>query len=390
MTANPRKGRQTRHTGRLTVRGVPVRVPRTWLSIAAVLAGISINLTTPDGTRSELIGWYSAAALVVIGSIASLLGHEIAHDIVARRRGTRLHRFEMSAMGALTDEAFPPENPADDAIVAAIGPTVSLGIGALLGFGWWLLLGDSLVATALGALSVVNLALGIITILPGYPTDGGRILRAFLWYLSDDLISATQIVSIYGQIIGFGIVLSGLLLLALGDTWSVAAAWLLFAYWSISQSARQSLALTLLREGGRRVTVDEAGLGFSRRIAGERTIDAALDEILQSVESGPLLVQQDGAIVGLVSLENIRRVPRISWDTVTVGQIASPLDDIPRAGGEWTLIDILDLVDDSATNVALIVAGEHIVGAVDRNLIHARIRAQLRRPRMELPRRGAR
>lgn len=390
MTANPRKGRQPRHAGRLTVRGVPVRVPRTWLFIAAVLTGISINLTTPDGTQAELIRWYSATAVIVIGSIASLLGHEIAHDIVARRRGTRLHRLDLSAMGALTDEAFPPERPDDDAVVAAIGPAVSFAAGALLGAVWWLLPRDSLPATVLGPLAVVNLALGGLTILPGYPTDGGRILRAFLWYLSDDLISATKIVSIYGQIIGFGIVLSGLLLLALGDTWSVAAAWLLFTYWSVSQSARQSLALTLLREGGRRVTVDEAGLGISRRIAGDRTIDATLDEILQSVESGPLLVQQDGAIVGLVSLENIRRVPRISWDTVTVGQIASPIDDIPRAGGEWTLIDILDLVDESASNVALIVTGDHIVGAVDRNLIYARIREHLRRPRMDLPRRRAR
>lgn len=361
---------------RIAVRGIALRASRAWILLAVVLVGITANLLAPDGSSPTYE--YLLAAMVALGAVLSLVVHDLAHDLVARRRGARLHAITLSSFGALTDDAYPPENPADDARVAAAGPVASATIAALLLAAWWLapLPGD--VANLVAAFSAINGAIALFTLMPGYPMDGGRILRAFLWYVSDDLISGTKAVALYGQLIGFGVVLAGLLILSLGGAWSAAAAWLLFAYWSISQTARVGFARTLIREGGRRVTADEAGLAVSRRVVADRTIDAAIDEILQSISSGPLLVERDGEVVGLVSLDNIQRIPRARWDSCTVGEVASPLDGIPRTSHDSALVDILDVVDASSGHVALIVAGERIVGAVDRKIVHARIRDHLR------------
>jgi len=363
MSATHPHPRQRAWRRRVAVRGMPLRASRGWVVIAVVLAGISVDLLAPDDTGR--LRPYLLTALIAAGSLASLVLHDLAHDLVARRRGARVLAIVLSSFGALTDEAYPPENPADDARVAAGGPAASAAVAVALGAGWWLAPDASFAADLLGTLATINGALALLTLLPGYPMDGGRILRAFLWYVSDDLIMATKAVALYGQIIGFGIILAGLLTLALGGAWSAAAAWLLFAYWAISQTAREGFARTLIREGGRRVTADEAGLAVSRRVAADRTIDAALDEILQSISSGPILVQRDGEVVGLVTLRDIQRVPRSEWDVYTVGDVASPLDGIPRTTHDAALVDILDLVDASAGHVALIVAGERIVGAVD-------------------------
>lgn len=106
--------------------------------------------------------------------------------------------------------------------------------------------------------------------------------------------------------------------------------------------------------------------------------------------SGPLLVQRDGDVIGLVSLAEIQRIPRATWDVVTVGEIASSLDDIPRVGQDTSLVDILDLVDASTGHVALLVVGGRIVGAVTRQLIYERIREHLRAPRDDHMRRNSR
>lgn len=386
MISRPLKPGQRSRRRHIAIRGIPVRISRGWAALVIALALISADVAAPEGSRH--VQPYVLGAMVLVGAVASLILHDLAHDLVSRRRGARLHAIVLASFGALTDEAYPPERPEDDTRVAVAGPLASALLGLIFGFGWWLAPAASAVDDVLGTLALVNAVLAVLTLLPGYPMDGGRVLRAFIWYLTDDLIAATKAVALYGQIIGFGVILAGLLILAVGGTWSVAAAWLLLAYWSVSQIAREGFIRTLIREGGRRVTADEAGLTTSRRIAADRTIDAALDEILQSLTTGPLLVQHDGHVVGIVSLQEIQRVPRVRWDVVTVGDVAAPLDDIPRTDAGAALVDILDLVDASSGDVALIVAGDRIVGAADRKLIYARIRAYLRMSRVDIKRRN--
>ncbi|MEI2618068.1 MAG: site-2 protease family protein [Thermomicrobiales bacterium] len=388
MISRPHVFSRRRPIHPIALRGIPVRASPGWITIVVVLTIISADLLAPDGLRQLRHVGFTAA--IVAGAIMSLIIHELAHDAVARRRGMHLRAIILSSFGALTDDAYRPENPANEVRVAAAGPAASGILAIVLGACSWIVPGSTFAGEAFRTLALINTSLAILTLLPAYPLDGGRILRAFLWYVSGDLILATRAVGLYGRAIGFGIVLAGLLMLALNGTWSVAAVWLLFAYWSISQAAREGFTRTLIREGGRQVTADEAGLTASRRIAADRTIDAALDEILQSTTSGPLLVQRDGDVIGLVSLAEIQRIPRATWDVVTVGEIASSLDDIPRVGQDTSLVDILDLVDASTGHVALLVVGGRIVGAVTRQLIYERIREHLRAPRDDHMRRNSR
>jgi Zn-dependent protease len=316
---------------------------------------------------------------VVIGTIVSIILHDLAHHVAARHNGTRLRFIDISLVGALSDEAYAPVSPSKDVRVATAGPTLSLVLGLLLGGGWLLHFDHHLVTGVFGALSLINVSIAIGTMLPGYPLDGGRVLRSFLWFITGDVIIATRIVAIYGQVIGVGAVLGGLLFIALGEPLAVWGIWTLLTFWTVNQAGRTGFQRTIWRETGSRVLIDEAGLAFSRRIQADRTIDDALDDLLSVSWSGPILVQQGGEIVGIVSIEQVRHVPRAIWDQTTIQDIQVPIDPYPRVPHDARIVELLDLFEQDDIHLVVIEMRGRVVGAVDRPATHARLQEYLRR-----------
>jgi hypothetical protein len=256
---------------------------------------------------------------------------------------------------------------------------LSLVLGLELGGVWLLNFDHEIITGAFGALSLVNVSIAVGTMLPGYPLDGGRILRAFLWFVTDDLIVATRVVAIYGQVIGVGAVLSGLLFVALGEPLAVWGIWALLTFWTVNQAGRSGYQRTIWREAGRTVSIDEIGLAFSRRIQADRTIDDALDDLLSASWTGPLLVQQDSEVVGLVSVEHVRRVPRAIWDRTTIRDVLEPLDPFPRVAHDSRVLDLLDIFEQDGGKMVLVEMRGRVVGAVDRPETHARLADYMRR-----------
>jgi Zn-dependent protease len=355
--------------------------PRGWLLLAAILTAISINALAPeDADGGHLVQWYVAALIVVIGTVISIILHDLAHHIVARRNGTHLRFSNISLVGALSDEAYAPVSPSNEVRVATAGPTLSLLLGLMLGGVWLLRFDHHLITGVFGALSLINVSIAIGTMLPGYPLDGGRVLRSFLWFITGDLIVATRIVAIYGQVIGVGAVLGGLLFVALGEPLAVWGVWALLSFWTINQAGRAGYQRTIWRETGSKLLIDEAGLAFSRRIQSDRTIDDALDDLLSVSWSGPILVQQNGEIVGVVGIDQVRHVPRAIWDQTTIRDIQVPLEPYPRMPHDARILDLLDLFEqENNINLVVIEMRGRVVGAVDRPTTHARLQEYLRR-----------
>jgi Zn-dependent protease len=365
----------------VAIAGVPIRAPRTWLALVAVLTAITINAMEPSNHRPL---WYVAAILAVIGCAASLLAHDVAHAVAARRTSAGLRSLSPPLFGALSDDVFAPANPRADAWVAAAGPVASVLLTALFGLGWLVAFdGDSLAAGTLGFLALANLAIASASLMPGFPFDGGRIFRAFAWYLTDDLIAGTRVAAAYGQFIAMLGVFAAVFMLSLGEPYAVWGAWALLAFWTVNRAGRDGFTRTLWRETGRRFTIDDAGLANSRRIAAGRTIDDAIDDLLHGVVEGPMLVAEDGEVIGIVRLSQIRRIPRAIWTERAIRDASQPLAGLPRIASDAPLIDLVDLFDSTRSEIVLVERNGRITGAADFHVTSSRIRERIRADRLE-------
>jgi Zn-dependent protease len=364
----------------VSILGVPLRVSRAWLAISAILLAITIDSLRPANSPT---GWYIAAAVVVLGVIASILIHEIAHVLAARRSGGQVLAIEPAMFGALSDDAYLPTNPRSEALVAGSGPVVSLLLAAIFGAFWgWVLPDNGLASGTAGFLALINLALFAGNAMPGFPLDGGRIFRAFVWFLTDDVITGTKMAAAYGQAISLFCFILGALLLSLGDALSIWGAWGLIAVWSIHRAGREGYLRTVWRETSRDLTIDDVGLGNSRRIDADRTIDEAIDDILQGTSEGPILVRDGGEVIGVVTIQQLRKIPRSIWPERQIRDITLSVENAPRIQYDAQLVDLAQLFEDSNSDLILVETRGKITGALERHVAIPRARERVRSIRM--------
>jgi Zn-dependent protease len=366
---------------------LPIRASRGWTVVFVLLLGITFDTLAPARGSEGRITWYATATIIAVAGIVSLLVHEYSHSLAARRIGASINGIYPALFGAIPDEAYQPDSPRDDALVAGFGPFVSVVLGLLAGVGWLLLPDRSSIAgDILGGVALTNLVLAVGNLLPGFPLDGGRIFRAFIWFLTDDIVIGTRFAAAFGQVIAILALVCGLLMFSLGETYSVWGAWLLFAFWSINRAGRDGYIRTLWRETTTNLTIFDAGLSNSRRIAADRSIDSAIDDLLATIHEGPMLVTDAGDVLGIVSLAQIRKVPRAIWPDRVVRDVTVPLTGIPVVRHDAPVTELLAALDQADSLVA-ISTHDRISGAVDRATAQARVRARMSEEQTERRRR---
>lgn len=188
-----------------TFRGIPVTVNPTVIPVALLVVFV-LSSGLGGGTVGLLLGIAGA-----LGLFASIVAHEFGHSLTARSFGIETRAITLHLFGGVAQLLGEPRTPRQEFLIAAAGPAVSLVLAAVLGAGAWLTLGVPLLATLLLNLALINLALGIFNLLPGYPMDGGRLLRAFLWQRSGSLPRATWQAARGGELVAYFLVGLGLL-----------------------------------------------------------------------------------------------------------------------------------------------------------------------------------
>ena len=193
--------------------GIPIEVNASWVLIFLVLTYV-----LAQEFESARLGWpvtqrWSVAIATVVLFFLSVLAHELSHSVVARRKGIPVLSITLFIFGGVSRLAQEPDRPMTEFTVAGVGPLSSIMLAAIFG-GLWYLLGaeDSVLEVVLFLLAWTNLWLGVFNILPGYPLDGGRILRAAVWGLSGSYWRATLVAARSGQAIGALTVLLGIAL----------------------------------------------------------------------------------------------------------------------------------------------------------------------------------
>ena len=220
--------------------GVSVNIHVSWILIFVLvtwtLAGSYFPRNHPNWPLS--LYWTVGLAASVL-FFASVLAHELAHSFVARARGLPVHDITLFIFGGVAQLEEEPETPATEFLMALVGPFTSIVLGACFGVVWLTASGVSEPLAALGFyLAVNNVWLGMFNLIPGFPLDGGRVLRSILWQVTGNLQRATRWATLVGQAIAYLFILAGVWRIFTGD-W-VGGLWIAFIGWFLDNAASSS------------------------------------------------------------------------------------------------------------------------------------------------------
>ncbi|MGV0791401.1 site-2 protease family protein [Mycolicibacterium sp. XJ1819] len=348
--------------GRLA--GVSVGVHWSVLGIVALLV---IGLTVQFRTLAEGYATYEYVLAAVVTAtlfVLSLLVHEMAHAIVARRNGVGVEGITLWLLGGVARLHGDALTPGAAFRIAAVGPLTSVLAGGV--FGIAARLADdagfsSLSVAVLTYLAMINVVLAVFNLVPAAPLDGGRILRAALWAWRGDRFTATVWAARAGRLFGFLLIGLGLLqaIGGFGGLW-----WILLGLFIVTMaSAEEHQARTTTMLAG--VRVRDVMTARPETVPGDLTIAQFLrDVMLVRRHSAFPLIDGSGRVEGLVTLNRLRAVPPPQHGSVRLRDIACPPQEIPSATPDEPLTDLLPRLSGCADGRALVFDGGRLVGIV--------------------------
>lgn len=327
------------------------------------LAGYSLPHSAPGHSSGAywLAGFGGALAL-----LGSLLAHELAHAVMARRAGIEVKEITLWLFGGVANLRKEAATPAADFRVAAVGPatSIALAVGFAGGAGWLGTLGSAgLLAGVLWWLAGTNLLLGVFNLIPGAPLDGGRILRALLWWRTGDRTRAAVGAARAGQAVAFSLIGLGLLQFLVGA--GLGGLWLVFIGWFLLNAARAEQLESTTRQLLTGLRVDEVMSPDPATVPSWISVDELIERyVLSARHSAYPVLSVDGMVTGLVTLAQLRTVPRAERPATRVGDVAVPLAEVTTAAPETDLLSLMERLSPRTGNRALVLEGRRLVGIV--------------------------
>jgi Zn-dependent protease/CBS domain-containing protein len=363
----------------LRIAGISVELHLSWLVIGFLVTYSLAEIQFP----AQFPGWGTAiywlvAAATALLFFASVLAHELSHALVARRFGVKTTSITLFIFGGAAAMESEPKSPRDEALIAAAGPISSLLLGGLLVL-IDLFVGQPEVSALVGWLAVINLGLGVFNLIPGFPMDGGRILRAILWRIRGDRYKATRNAASIGQLVGYAIIAFGVLL-AFQRGGLVTGIWLALIGYFLSSAAESSIVQLGVERTLRGVRVRDVMEADPPWVTPNESVAELVHERMLHGEHRTFLVRHDdGGLAGIVTLADVRRLPREDWDQARVTDIMTRFGDLATVGPDDEVESALKLIQTRGVDQLPVVAeGRRIVGLLTRVGISRLIETRLR------------
>ena len=354
------------------VGGIPLSLHYSWLIIATL-----ITLSLVSHFRSTQPDWqppitWVVSVLTAVLFFVTLVAHELAHALVARTRGLPVHSITLFALGGVAQIEKDATSARTEFVVAVAGPITSLVIGfACVGIAWSL--GWSVdegaggpIGAVLGWLGSINVTLAVFNLIPGYPLDGGRLLRALLWKIYDDVDRATRNAARAGQTVGAIFIGWGLLQFFAGA--GFGGLWMAFIGWFLISAAQASYAQVTIAESLRGIRVRDVMAEDCVTVDAGVHLQSLVDDLLRTGRRC-MVVKRDGRILGLVTPNEVRAVARGRWQEVTAGDVMRPLDQLKTVGPDTPATEAFTTMAREDLNQLPVVSDGSLEGIVTRGHI---------------------
>ena len=275
-----------------------------------------------------------------------------------------MRRITLFIFGGVSQIAGEPRSASAEFLVAVVGPLTSLALAALFFFSERPLAGAPPVLAVAKYLALINCILGLFNLIPGFPLDGGRVFRAIVWGINKDFRRATLVAASTGRFFGFLLIFWGVWQVLRGGVMN--GLWIAFIGWFLESAAGAQVQQQMLQGvlGGHKVS--EAMGDSCVHIAGDMPLQKLVDQEVLAHGRRCFLVDQDGRAAGLLTLHDIKKIPRSSWATSTAAEAMTPLAKLSTIDPDAELWTALEKMGGDGINQMPVMRENNVVGMLSR------------------------
>ena len=346
--------------------GIKIGLHYSWFVIAVLIV-----FSLSSQFHSSNPGWGDGVIMTVAVGTAilffvSLLLHELAHSLVATSNKLPVKEITLFALGGVSQIEKNPLSAKVEFWMAFVGPLTSAIIGVIC-LTLARLIGDpsSDPGTAMLLwLGYINLSLAVFNLIPGYPLDGGRVLRAIIWWKTGNADRSTKIAAKVGQAVGFGFIALGIFRFFGGA--GIGGLWIAFVGWFLLQAARESYVRIGFAQALKDVRVADVMTQDCPTVDGWLNIRNFVEKELLHTGRRCFIVVEKGEITGLVTPHEIKQIDRARWPFVTLHEIMRPLESLHAVAPEAPLTNALESMSRYDVNQLPVISNGHLDGVLSR------------------------
>ncbi|MGN6581805.1 MAG: site-2 protease family protein [Bordetella sp.] len=345
--------------------GISIDLDYSWFVVFALLTWALATGYFPAGygQSSQLLYWAAGAATAVMMFVCVLL-HELGHAAVALRYKIPVRGITLFIFGGVAQIGAEPPGALAEFFIAIAGPLVSLVLAILFYVAQPLFAGMEPLLGIVGYLAYVNVALVLFNLIPGYPLDGGRVLRAIVWKLTGSLQRATLIAANAGRIFGLLLIFLGVMQILSGNPGGI---WIAFVGWFLDSTAHAQVTQVRMKDlmAGYRVT--QAMNAHCAAVSSDMTLQELVNGLVLGKGQRSFLVEHGGQMVGLATLHQIRAIPRHQWAQTRVDQAMLALEKAKCIDADAELWSALETMDRNGVNQLPVTRERRVVGMLSRD-----------------------
>lgn len=348
-----------------TIFGIQIEIHYSWLLIFGLLTWtLAAGYFPNDFSDWPTVQYWVVGAFTAILFFVSVLLHELGHSVVALYHKVPVRRITLFVFGGAAQIDEQPPSARAEFLIAVAGPLVSIVLGSTLVLTQLILPEESIGIGIARYLAFINLALAFFNMIPGFPLDGGRILRSAIWYSTDNLHRATVIAGNVGRFVGYAFMGLGILELLLGFVGS--GLWIAFIGWFLSQAAMAEITQYKAREMLTDSTVSEIMEQNPPVVAGDMTLEEIINTHVLPKHQRLFVVSEDNQNVGLLTFAQIKSLSQEQRQSAQARDVMITFDDMQQVETDTELWDAFKLMQRHNMNHLPVKDNERLIGLVRR------------------------
>jgi Zn-dependent protease len=348
------------------VGGFEIKLDPSWFLIAALITWTLATQYFPVALPGLAdTSYILLAILAMLGFFASLLLHELAHSVVARSYGMRIKGITLFLFGGVAELETEVPSAKVEFRVAIAGPAMSIVLGVL----FWLLAGVSqavMISPALPSvltyLGTVNIVIAVFNMLPAFPMDGGRVLRAYLWARRGDLLSATRTAATSGKILAYGLIALGAYTVFLGA--APSGLWYVLIGFFVLAAARSAYQNQLMQSTFSGKTVSAVMIRDPVVVSPDLTLSEFVNQVMLKHRVSFVPVVADGVLIGQIDKDVLSAIDRDHWTNTRVGDVFAGLDVAVTIPSDMAVRALLELISQTGVRKFMVVDDHKLMGVV--------------------------
>ena len=348
------------------IAGIEIRLDFSWFLIFAILVYYFGFAYFPNVLPDLGRGFLAIVTIItVIMFFFSVLAHELSHSLVAKSRGIPVGRISLWIFGGMAQIEKEPENPATEFTMAIVGPLASFGLAIIFGVIWFFTRGFAPVGIPALYLAQINAVLGIFNLLPGFPLDGGRVLRSIVWKTTGNLKKATFVATTAGRVFGFILIAIGIVLFFTNNFFN--GVWLAFIGWFLQSAAYMSYRQLVFEISIKGIKVKDIVTEDIVTVPQDLTLRELVEDYFMKYRFSRFPVVSNihsQKLLGVFSIHDIKAFAKEQWDSITVGQVVKTISEKEIVDMEMDISEAFKKMTQNNLGHLVVMSGYRIKGMI--------------------------